>query len=64
MVRSLLHTPTVRARELAAQGRQEEYITGLAALYGIEVPAPAAEGTGPQAAEAPPEIARRSQAAG
>jgi glutamyl-tRNA reductase len=64
MVRSLLHTPTVRARELAAQGRQDEYITGLAALYGIEVPAPAAEESAPPAAGAPPEAATRSQAAG
>ncbi|MEX5298715.1 glutamyl-tRNA reductase [Kocuria sp. CPCC 205292] len=64
MVRSLLHTPTVRARELAAQGRQDEYITGLEALYGIEVPAPAAERAEPPAAAAPPEITRRPQAAG
>ncbi|MFF0988401.1 glutamyl-tRNA reductase [Kocuria nitroreducens] len=64
MVRSLLHTPTVRARELAAQGRQDEYITGLAALYGIEVPEPAAEVTAAPADEAPAEVARRSQAAG
>ncbi|MEX5294216.1 glutamyl-tRNA reductase [Kocuria sp. CPCC 205268] len=61
MVRSLLHTPTVRARELAAQGRQDEYITGLAALYGIEVPAPAAERTGPPAA-GPAQDTRRPQA--
>lgn len=37
MVRSLLHTPTVRARKLASEGRAGEYITGLEALYGIEV---------------------------
>lgn len=36
MVRSLLHTPTVRARQLAAEGRADEYITGLEALYGID----------------------------
>ena len=41
MVRSLLHTPTVRAKQLASQGRADEYITGLEALYGIEVDAPA-----------------------
>lgn len=40
MVRSLLHTPTVRARQLASQGRADEYITGLEALYGIEVVPP------------------------
>lgn len=41
MVRSLLHTPTVRARQLASQGRADEYFTGLEALYGIEMGAPA-----------------------
>ena len=61
MVRSLLHTPTVRARELAAQGRQEEYFTGLAALYGIEVPEARDE---PVAHLAPPEVRERPQAAG
>ncbi|CAL8898739.1 glutamyl-tRNA reductase [Kocuria varians] len=40
MVRSLLHTPTVRARQLAAEGRADEYITGLQALYGLEVGSP------------------------
>ena len=40
MVRSLLHTPTVRARQLAAEGRADEYITGLEALYGLEVTVP------------------------
>ena len=67
MVRSLLHTPTFRARELAAQGRQDEYITGLEALYGIEVPASPAERAAPPAAAAPPApvgIDRRPQAAG
>ena len=37
MVKQLLHVPTVRARELAASGQQEEYIRGLEALYGITV---------------------------
>ncbi len=67
MVRSLLHTPTVRARELAAQGRQDEYITGLEALYGIEVPASPAGDAAPAPAAAPPaapQIDRRPQAAG
>ncbi|GAB3539565.1 glutamyl-tRNA reductase [Arthrobacter tecti] len=36
MVRQLLHVPTVRARELAAEGRQDEYTAALEALYGIE----------------------------
>ncbi len=37
MVKSLLHTPTVRARELAREGRVDDYVTALEALYGIEV---------------------------
>jgi glutamyl-tRNA reductase len=44
MVRQLLHVPTVRARELAAEGRQDEYTAALEALYGIDV-APTAEKT-------------------
>lgn len=50
MVRSLLHTPTVRARQLAAEGRADEYITGLEALYGLEVAVPEAS----DAAQEPP----------
>ncbi|NQX11626.1 glutamyl-tRNA reductase [Microbacteriaceae bacterium VKM Ac-2855] len=37
----LLHTPSVRAREYARAGAQDAYLTGLEALFGIEV-APAA----------------------
>lgn len=56
MVRQLLHVPTVRARELAAEGRQDEYTAALEALYGIEV-APAAEkGTGTSDATLPPAV--------
>ena len=65
MVRSLLHTPTVRARQLAAEGRADEYITGLEALYGLEITdpqAPAADTTG--AAEQSPSDAAQSRAAG
>ncbi len=40
MVKSLLHTPTVRARELAQEGRTSDYIAALDALYGIEVQQP------------------------
>ena len=40
MVKSLLHIPTVRARQLAANGEQEAYIAGLEALYGISVEQP------------------------
>lgn len=39
----LLHTPSVRAREYARAGAQEAYLTGLEALFGIEVPAEAAQ---------------------
>lgn len=37
----LLHGPSVRARELAAEGRSEEFIAALRTLYGIEVDPPA-----------------------
>ncbi|MFD1213821.1 glutamyl-tRNA reductase [Arthrobacter sp. GCM10027362] len=43
MVKQLLHLPTVRARELAAAGRQDDYIAALDALYGITVEEPAAQ---------------------
>jgi glutamyl-tRNA reductase len=42
MVKQLLHLPTVRARELAANGQQDQYIAALDALYGISVAEPAA----------------------
>lgn len=50
MMRQLLHVPTVRARELAAEGRTEEYVQALNTLYGLELPqagapAPAAQPT-------------------
>ncbi|TLP77203.1 glutamyl-tRNA reductase [Nesterenkonia sphaerica] len=41
MVRKLLHTPSVRARELAAQGRAEEYAAALQTIFGVEVAAAA-----------------------
>lgn len=47
MVKQLLHLPTVRARELAANGEQDRYIAALEALYGITVEEPAL----PQAAD-------------
>ena len=40
MVKQLLHTPTVRARQLAAEGREDEYLAALEALYGISVALP------------------------
>lgn len=42
MVKQLLHIPTVRARELAANGQQDDYVSALEALYGIQVEQPAA----------------------
>ena len=42
MVKQLLHVPTVRARELAANGQQDEYVAALEALYGITADQPAA----------------------
>lgn len=40
MVKQLLHVPTVRARELAASGQQDDYIKGLEALFGITLDQP------------------------
>lgn len=37
LVGVLLHTPTVRAHELADAGRADEYVAALSTLYGIEV---------------------------
>lgn len=64
MVRQLLHVPTVRARELAAEGRQDDYISALEALYGIAVDQPAARGGKPLAAgyEAPDADGRAASA--
>jgi glutamyl-tRNA reductase len=38
----LLHTPSVRARELARQGDAQAFIDGAAALFGVDVDAEAA----------------------
>jgi len=46
MVKQLLHVPTVRARELAANGQQEDYVAALEALYGITVEPAAAKAAG------------------
>lgn len=35
----LLHRPSVRARELAASGRRDEFLDGLQAVFGIDRPA-------------------------
>jgi glutamyl-tRNA reductase len=39
LIRRLLHTPTVRGRELAALGRQDDYTAALEALFGLSVQA-------------------------
>ena len=36
----LVHTPSVRARRLAAEGRVHEFLSGLDALYGLQVEPP------------------------
>lgn len=38
VVHQLLHTPAVRAREMAAAGRHDEYTAALEAIFGITVP--------------------------
>ena len=46
----LLHTPMVRSRELARAGETEAYLTGLNALFGLEVP-PTVHGVDAEEAE-------------
>ncbi|TFC05324.1 glutamyl-tRNA reductase [Cryobacterium mannosilyticum] len=41
----LLHTPMVRSRELARAGEQAAFLTGLDAMFGIQVDLPAVSGT-------------------
>ena len=36
----MLHEPSVRARELASEGRADEFVAGLRAVYGIQPEAP------------------------
>lgn len=38
----LVHTPSIRARRLAAQGRSAEFLAALEALYGLQIDPPAA----------------------
>ncbi|GAB4099884.1 glutamyl-tRNA reductase [Sinomonas halotolerans] len=60
MVRQLLHTPTVRARQLASEGREDEYLAALDALYGlsVEVPHAAEAGQPPSGADCPVDHSR------
>ncbi len=48
----LLHTPSVRARELAAEGRSDEFEAALGALYGIRLEAPVADAASPSDVDA------------
>jgi len=48
MMRQLLHVPTVRARELAADGRADEYVHALQTLYGLDLAEPAAAAPAPE----------------
>nr|WP_194241667.1 glutamyl-tRNA reductase [Galbitalea soli] len=41
----LLHGPSVRARELALEGRGDEFTAGIEAVYGVEAATPAELGT-------------------
>ncbi|KSU67057.1 glutamyl-tRNA reductase [Arthrobacter sp. NIO-1057] len=52
MVRQLLHIPTVRARELAGEGRTDEYVAALETLYGLELSEPETQAAKPQPSEA------------
>ena len=45
LVGVLLHAPTTRAHELAAEGRADEYLAAVTTLFGIEMPVPAGHGT-------------------
>ncbi|RUQ22309.1 glutamyl-tRNA reductase [Kocuria sp. HSID16901] len=46
MMHSLLHTPMVKARKLAAEGREQEFMDAIEALYDITLDAP--EDTAPE----------------
>ncbi|WP_296665103.1 glutamyl-tRNA reductase [Demequina sp.] len=52
--KTLLHTPTIRAREHAQAGESDHYLEAIRALYGIDVAVPDAACPAPEiAAEAP-----------
>lgn len=38
--KALLHTPTVRAKEMAESGQTDEYLNALSTLYGLDVAVP------------------------
>lgn len=58
IVRKLLHTPTVRARELAAEGRTEDYVKALKDVFDLEV-APREETVAAESARRAPAKRRR-----
>ena len=60
MMRQLLHIPTVRARELAAEGRTADYVTALQTLYGLELDEPQAQASAPAPAACPVETSART----
>jgi glutamyl-tRNA reductase len=47
VTQSLLHTPTLRAKELARTGDSADYVQALHTLFGIDISqaAPAVDGT-------------------
>lgn len=60
MMRQLLHIPTVRARELASEGRTADYVTALQTLYGLELGEPQAQASAPAPAVCPVETSART----
>ncbi len=60
MMRQLLHIPTVRARELASEGRTADYVTALQTLYGLELGEPQAQASAPAPAACPVETSART----
>lgn len=60
MMRQLLHIPTVRARELASEGRTADYVTALQTLYGLELGEPKAQASAPAPAACPVETSART----
>lgn len=49
MMQSLLHTPMVKARKLAAEGREHEFVAAIEALYDISVVEEEPSATAPEA---------------
>ncbi|MFJ2620572.1 glutamyl-tRNA reductase [Glutamicibacter sp. NPDC087344] len=60
MMRQLLHIPTVRARELASEGRTAEYVSALETLYGLELNEPVGQTSTPLPATCPVDPSART----